>query len=241
MKVLILGANGMLGPHVVKALEGRHELRLTDINDLDSPHEYFKVYAGDIDQVVSAAEGDGRNHQPVSPANGPPVGVRRERPRLLQHDGGGRGARHRQGHKQRSLLRSHRSHLRTVRPHDRTGRSAPAGDVPVRVDQVAWTGDLPRSLPSSTTSTSWTCCSTCSSIAETDNAESGSPIANVGHDLVPYAVSWRDAGECFRCALEVDFDRLPSKCEVFFVFPDLPHQKFTGEKARRIFGWTPQG
>ena len=37
MKVLILGANGMLGPHVVKALEGRHELRLTDINDLDSP------------------------------------------------------------------------------------------------------------------------------------------------------------------------------------------------------------
>ena len=41
MKVLILGANGMLGPHVVKALEGRHELRLTDINDLDSPHEYF--------------------------------------------------------------------------------------------------------------------------------------------------------------------------------------------------------
>ena len=57
MKVLILGANGMLGPHVVKALEGRHELRLTDINDLDSPHEYFKVDAGDIDQVVSAAEG----------------------------------------------------------------------------------------------------------------------------------------------------------------------------------------
>ena len=57
MKVLILGANGMLGPHVVKSLEGRHELRLTDINDLDSPHEYFKVDAGDIDQVVSAAEG----------------------------------------------------------------------------------------------------------------------------------------------------------------------------------------
>ena len=58
MKVLILGANGMLGPHVVKALEGRHELRLTDINELEgSPHEYFKVDASDIDQVVAAAEG----------------------------------------------------------------------------------------------------------------------------------------------------------------------------------------
>ena len=56
------------------------------------------------------------------------------------------------------------------------------------------------------------------------------PIANIGHDLVPFAVSWRDAGECFKCALEVDFDRLPSKSEVFFVFPDLPHKKFTGEK-----------
>ena len=42
---------------------------------------------------------------------------------------------------------------------------------------------------------------------ETDNAEYGSPIANIGNDLVPFAVSWRDAGECFRCALEIDFDR----------------------------------
>ena len=34
MNVLILGANGELGPHVVRALECRHQLRLTDINDL---------------------------------------------------------------------------------------------------------------------------------------------------------------------------------------------------------------
>ena len=33
MKVLILGGNGMLGPWTIKALEGRHDLRVTDIND----------------------------------------------------------------------------------------------------------------------------------------------------------------------------------------------------------------
>ena len=46
MNVLILGANGMLGPHVVPALEARHRLRLSDINDLDTPHEYLKVDVG---------------------------------------------------------------------------------------------------------------------------------------------------------------------------------------------------
>ena len=57
MNVLILGANGELGPHVVRALEGRHRLRLSDINDLETRHEYLKVDASDIDQVIAAADG----------------------------------------------------------------------------------------------------------------------------------------------------------------------------------------
>ena len=62
MKVLVLGANGQLGPHVVKALEGEHEMRLTDVNDLEgSPldgtsHEYVKVDVSNLEQVVSAAQ-----------------------------------------------------------------------------------------------------------------------------------------------------------------------------------------
>ena len=164
MKVLILGANGMLGPHVVKVLEGRHELRLTDINDLDSPHEYFKVDAGDIDQVVSAAEGmDAIINLSVLRTD-----------RQLAFDVSARGCYNMMAAavehgidrviNSGPFYRGHRSHLRTVRPPDRTGRSTPAGDVPVRVNQVAGTGDLPRLYPSSTTFTSWTCCSTCSSI-----------------------------------------------------------------------------
>ena len=58
MNVLVLGANGYLGPHVIKALEQEHTLRLTDINDLDdTPHEYFKLDVSDLDAVVAAAEG----------------------------------------------------------------------------------------------------------------------------------------------------------------------------------------
>ena len=56
MKILLLGGNGELGPHVVKALEKRHTLRITDINNLETDHEYIKVDSSDIDQVVAAAE-----------------------------------------------------------------------------------------------------------------------------------------------------------------------------------------
>ena len=33
MKILLLGGNGALGPWVVKALEDRHALRVTDVNE----------------------------------------------------------------------------------------------------------------------------------------------------------------------------------------------------------------
>ena len=56
MKILILGGNGELGPHVVKALEKKHTLRITDINNLETDHEYIKVDSSDLDQVVAAAE-----------------------------------------------------------------------------------------------------------------------------------------------------------------------------------------
>ena len=58
MKVVVYGANGAMGPYVVKALEREHELRLSDVNDLEgSPHEYRKIDVADIDAVVDAAEG----------------------------------------------------------------------------------------------------------------------------------------------------------------------------------------
>ena len=59
MKVLVLGGNGMLGPWTIKALESRHDLRVTDINDKpqDFTHEYIQLDASDHDGVVDAATG----------------------------------------------------------------------------------------------------------------------------------------------------------------------------------------
>ena len=59
MKVLILGGTGYLGPHVVKALEGEHELRVTDIRPPaeKTRHEFIRVDVSSLDQVRKAAEG----------------------------------------------------------------------------------------------------------------------------------------------------------------------------------------
>ena len=57
MKVVIYGSNGMLGPHVVKALEGQVELRLTDLEPFDTPHDMVPVDVADADAVMRAAEG----------------------------------------------------------------------------------------------------------------------------------------------------------------------------------------
>ena len=59
MKVLIVGGNGSMGPRVLAALRGRHELRVTDVKKPppDFAHEYVRLDAGDHDGVTAAAEG----------------------------------------------------------------------------------------------------------------------------------------------------------------------------------------
>ena len=59
MKVLIIGATGYLGPHVVKALEDHHQLLLTDIKPPkeNTPHPFERVDVSSMEQVQRAAEG----------------------------------------------------------------------------------------------------------------------------------------------------------------------------------------
>ena len=64
--------------------------------------------------------------------------------------------------------------------------------------------------------------------------------ASEGIDLNPFSVSWRDAAEAFRPGLEIDLAKLPSRCEVFNIFTDLPHQQFSNEKTKRILGFAPK-
>ncbi len=64
MNVLLLGANGYLGPHVVKALAPHHRLRITDIQPAPSEireafadHEFRDVDVTSAEQVIDAAQG----------------------------------------------------------------------------------------------------------------------------------------------------------------------------------------
>ena len=61
-----------------------------------------------------------------------------------------------------------------------------------------------------------------------------------GAQHAPYVVSWENAAEIFTLGLEIDLDALPSRNEVFYVFADMPHGKFSNEKAKRILGFQPR-
>jgi nucleoside-diphosphate-sugar epimerase len=61
-----------------------------------------------------------------------------------------------------------------------------------------------------------------------------------GAGISPFAVSWANAAEVFRLGLEIDLKQLPSACEVFNIFTDMPHGRFSNEKAKRILGFQPR-
>jgi nucleoside-diphosphate-sugar epimerase len=239
MNVLILGANGELGPSVVNALEDTHRLRLSDINDLDTQHEYLKVDSSDLEQVVAATKG-----MDVI------INLSVLRPdRKLAFDVNARGC--------YNMMVAAVEH-----GIDRVINTGPfyvvAGPTYERFDHLIGP-DVPHQpgtyLYALTKSLGQEICRVFTDShdihvmdllfymlldAETHDVESGSPIANIGNDLTPYTISWRDAAGVIRCALDVELENLPSRSEVFFVFADLPHQKFSNEKAKRVLGWEPR-
>ena len=46
--------------------------------------------------------------------------------------------------------------------------------------------------------------------------------------------------EAIRAALEIELANLPTRCETYNVFTDLPHGKFSNRKAREQLNWQPQ-
>ena len=54
----------------------------------------------------------------------------------------------------------------------------------------------------------------------------------------PFSVSWEDAGEAMRLAVRVP--AFPRPLESFHIVGDLPHSKFSNEKAKRLLGWQPR-
>ena len=232
MKIVIYGSNGYMGPHVIKALEGEHELRLSDINDLKgSSHEYVKVDVSDIDQVVDAAKGmDAIVNLSVLRAD-----------RQLAFDVNARGC--------YNVMTAAVTHginrVINTGPHfTLAGLTYERFDYDINPDIPPQPGTVIYAL---TKSLGLEICKVFTEIHDIylimllfyQFVDSRFAKDSYGKDPTYYAVTWDDCGAAFRSALSVDLERLPSKCESFFISADTPHQKFNNEKAKRILGWQP--
>jgi nucleoside-diphosphate-sugar epimerase len=59
-----------------------------------------------------------------------------------------------------------------------------------------------------------------------------------GRPLSPFSVSWEDAALAMRRAVEAR--GFPSPYELLHIVADLPHGRFTNEKAKRLLDWQPR-
>ena len=230
MKVLILGADGYLGPHVVKVLEPHYELRLTDIKPIQTKHESIQVDISCPDAVMRAAEGmDMIINCSV---------LRNDR--HLAFDVSTRGC---YNMMEAAVVHGIRRVINTGPHWTVAGDSYTDYDFELSPDVPPHPGTLLYALTKGLGQ------EICKVFTENydiyvlcylflnfrdHNDESE------GTDLEPFTVSWRDAAEAFRLGLEVDLSALPSRCEIFNIFADLPHQKFSNEKTKQILGFAPE-
>ena len=222
----------MVGPYVVSALEGKHKLRLTDVMDeMEMHHEYRQVDAGDLDAVISVAEGmDAIINLSV---------LRRDR--NIAFDVNARGA---YNAARAALVHGIHRVINTGPHYTITGPAYEdfdhgiGPDVPPQpgTNLYALTKSLGQDISRIFTQHHdlYVLTLLFYSFHDADDR------SRDGGDLTPYAVTWEDAAQAFLPALSITLESLPSRCEVFFVFADLPHGKFSNEKAKRVLGWQPE-
>ena len=240
MKILILGGNGMLGPWAVRAMKGRHEILLTDINE---PHpdykgDYLQLSVADVDGVVKAAEGmDVIVNLSV---------LRPHRQLAFEVNTMGNYA----------MMVAAKEHgiKRVINsgPHyQMAGEQYENWDFDLNPDMPPAAGTR---LYAHTKALGQEVCRVFSQRHgiqvitllyynmkhswDLSGMERGGPQYH--QDMVPYSTAWPDCGTAVQAAVEVPENRLATRCETFFVFPDLPHGKFNNEKIKRVLGWKPR-
>lgn len=230
MKVVIYGGNGMLGPHVVKALAPHYELRVTDIKPFETPHEMQVVDVADPDAVMKAAEGMDAI-----------VNLSVLRPhRKIAFDVNTMGC----YNVMRAAVKHGIRRVINTGPHF-TVEGAPyesydydiGPEVPPKpsTNLYALSKGLGQEINRIFTEhyDVYVLCLLFYIFRPHDD------MSAPKRDF-PFLVTWRDAANAFQPALEIPLENLASKCEVFNVFADLPHGKFSNEKAKRVLGWQPK-
>ncbi len=230
MKVLILGGHGYLGPHVVKALEPYHQLRVTDIKPIETKHESMRVDVGSLDEVMKAAKG----MEAIVNCS-----VLRE-DRQLAFDVNTRGC----YNTMRAAVEHGIRRVINTGPHFTiAGSSYTDYDYEINPDVPPHPGTLLYSLSKGLGQ------EICRVFTENYKiyvlcflflAFHAHDVEGEGTDIHSFSVSWQDAAEVFRLGLDIDLAKLPSRCEIFNILANLPHHQFSNEKAKRILGFTPR-
>lgn len=237
MKVLLLGANGYLGPHVVAALAPHHALRITDIKP--PPAEVRQQQANQdfrrVDVTVAAeVEQAARGMDAIVNLSV----VRTDRVKAFQVNALGCL------NVMRAAVKWGISRVINTGPHFTiAGPDYEGFDFGIDPDVPPHPG---TNLYALTKSLGHDVCRTFTRqypvwVLELLFYSLREPRELVrGSGGVPFVVSWPDAASAFRLALEVDNQRLPSRFEVFFILGRAPQGKFREDKARRVLGFEPR-
>ena len=232
MKVLILGAAGMLGPYVVPLLAPRYELRVTDIKE--PPYEFkgdFRIVdVADKQQVMDAAVGmDAIINLSV---------LRHDR--KLAWDVSAMGC----YNMMEAAVRHGIRRVINTGPHFTiAGPTYESIDYEIGPDIPPQPGTNLYALSKSVGH------AICRVYAETYDIYVQMYLyynfrqpgeVNRSHEIAPFGVSWQNGGEVFPHGLDIPLEQLPSRFETFFVFTDMPHGRFRNDKVKRILGWEPR-
>ena len=229
MKVLILGAAARLGPYVMRALAGEHTLRVTDIVPVETHHDYRHVDIGSPEDVHRAAAG----MDAIVNCTVERVG------RRTAFDVSARGC--------YNMMRAAVAHgiprVINTGPHFTIqGKTYTTFDYEISPDAPPHPSTYLYALSKGVGQ------EICKVFTENHDVhvltylfyefrDHDDPALGGDH---PFAISWRDAAEAIRLGLSVDLATLPSRCEVFNIHADLPHQRFSNEKTQRLLGFTPR-
>jgi len=230
LNVLILGGGARLGPFVQSALGESHRLRVTDVEPLETPHEWMRADVSSLDDVMRAADGmDAIVNLSV---------LRNDR--QLAFDVNTRGP--------YNMMRAASEHgirrVVTTGPHFTVaGATYTELDPEISAEAPPHPGTRLYAL---TKSLGLQVCRLFSEIHDVyvqchlywgvRPHDSRNPMRR---DM-GFWVSWRDAAEAIRLGLEVDLSALPTRCEVFNILTDSPHGRFSNQKARRILRFRPR-
>ena len=240
MNILILGATGILGPQVVKNLENKHHLRLTDITDrYETDHEYRVLDISNPKEVMAAAESmdvivnlavNRTDRQHAFDANA--LGCHNVMMAAVRH--------------------GIRKVVNTGPDWAIWGPSYATLDFDLTVDAPPQPGTRLYAITKSLG------LEICRVFTENHDVFVISLLFPHIHTYPPYeggvvsddaALQFRrsqgltldhpDTAAAIRRAVDIEPRHLPSRFEVFNVIAGVPHRRYSPEKTKRILGWEP--